>query len=276
MTPGTRHRLTMILASLCLEAKAGSYAEFLKFIGDQKVKNPDTGRTVKYKSLKGPKGQELLAREYEKWKTTSGKGGTNDTEPESAETKTSTPFKPIPLDSWRERDAYAAKWDKVREKWPAQERKAVLEYTGGTYKDINRGLRSGDVDPESKEAVALMDKLFQSSKGKTKDPVTVYRIVAEDHPLVILLKDNKLKEGYTYSDPGYMSTSIAPDAFKAPHPYKFHIDVPKGSQGIYVGNPPRGAYSYYGDELELILNRGTKVEITKIEGKKIHCKVVNS
>lgn len=46
----------------------GSYAQFLMEVGDQKVRNPDTGNEVKVKSLKGPKGKALLQKEFEKWK----------------------------------------------------------------------------------------------------------------------------------------------------------------------------------------------------------------
>lgn len=43
------------------------WVEFLKAQGDKTVKNPDTGRTVKYKSLKGPKGKKLLQKKFEQW-----------------------------------------------------------------------------------------------------------------------------------------------------------------------------------------------------------------
>ena len=46
----------------------GAFIKFLEEVGDEKVKNPDTGNTVKVKSLSGPKGKALVQKEFEKWK----------------------------------------------------------------------------------------------------------------------------------------------------------------------------------------------------------------
>lgn len=50
-----------------LKVAEGSFAEFMREVGDKKVTNPDTGNEVKIKSLKGPKGKELVHKEYERW-----------------------------------------------------------------------------------------------------------------------------------------------------------------------------------------------------------------
>jgi len=60
------------------EGEAKSDASFLKFmdeVGDQKVKNPDTGNEVKVKSLKGEKGQKLVQEQFQKWLKSKEKGG---------------------------------------------------------------------------------------------------------------------------------------------------------------------------------------------------------
>lgn len=56
------------------EAKAGSskkpggkFIQFMKEMGDEKVRNPDTGNDVKLKSLKGDRGKKLQHEKFEKW-----------------------------------------------------------------------------------------------------------------------------------------------------------------------------------------------------------------
>ena len=46
---------------------SGKFIEFMKEVGDKQVHNPDTGNQVKMKSLRGPRGKELLRREFKKW-----------------------------------------------------------------------------------------------------------------------------------------------------------------------------------------------------------------
>ena len=56
------------------EAKAGpskrpggKFIQFMKEMGDEKVRNPDTGNDVKLKSLKGDRGRKLQKEKFEKW-----------------------------------------------------------------------------------------------------------------------------------------------------------------------------------------------------------------
>jgi hypothetical protein len=46
---------------------SGKFIEFMEEVGDQKVRNPDTGNEVKVKSLKGEKGKALVQKEFQKW-----------------------------------------------------------------------------------------------------------------------------------------------------------------------------------------------------------------
>ena len=46
---------------------SGKFIQFMEEEGDSEVKNPDTGNTVKLKSLKGDKGQRIQRQEFEKW-----------------------------------------------------------------------------------------------------------------------------------------------------------------------------------------------------------------
>ena len=54
---------------------SGKFIEFMEEVGDQKVKNPDTGNEVKVKSLKGEKGQKLVQEQFQKWLKSKEKGG---------------------------------------------------------------------------------------------------------------------------------------------------------------------------------------------------------
>ena len=45
----------------------GKFIEFMKEMGDEKVRNPDTGNDAKLKSLKGDKGRKLQHEKFEKW-----------------------------------------------------------------------------------------------------------------------------------------------------------------------------------------------------------------
>lgn len=46
---------------------SGKFLEFMEEVGDQRVKNPDTGNEVYVKSLKGPKGQKLVQKQFQEW-----------------------------------------------------------------------------------------------------------------------------------------------------------------------------------------------------------------
>ena len=46
---------------------SGKFLQFMEEEGDSEVKNPDTGNTVKLKSLKGDKGRKIQQQEFEKW-----------------------------------------------------------------------------------------------------------------------------------------------------------------------------------------------------------------
>ena len=73
------------------EAKAGpskrpggKFVQFMKEMGDEKVRNPDTGNDVKLKSLKGEKGKKLQKEKFEKWLASQEKdGGKKEDKPKS-------------------------------------------------------------------------------------------------------------------------------------------------------------------------------------------------
>lgn len=46
---------------------SGKFIEFMEFAGDTTVRNPDTGNTVKIKSLKGPRGKKLVQKLFQEW-----------------------------------------------------------------------------------------------------------------------------------------------------------------------------------------------------------------
>ena len=103
------------------EAKAGpskrpggKFIQFMKEMGDEKVRNPDTGNDVKLKSLKGERGKKLQKEKFDKWLASQEKSKSEDkgskppAKSEEAEDKgsdkpsgsggKSNPLKPIDVD----------------------------------------------------------------------------------------------------------------------------------------------------------------------------------
>ena len=47
--------------------EGGTFIDFLKDMGDKKVRSPDSGNDVKLKSLKGDRGRKIQQAEFQKW-----------------------------------------------------------------------------------------------------------------------------------------------------------------------------------------------------------------
>lgn len=135
------------------------------------------------------------------------------------------------------------------------ELKAVRAYTGSSYRDINNSLRQG-VD---NKYVKLIDKAMRPLPFDTKVArhvgLEAFRGMGVINPKQLLAQVGKV-----WSDKGYLSTTIVQGGVWSGNVF-IHIDVPKGSLGRWVGN---GVSTHTG-EREMILARGTKMMITKVE-----------
>jgi hypothetical protein len=145
-------------------------------------------------------------------------------------------------------------------------------YSGHSYTIINRYYRGGATSEEPKgygSLLANLDSAFKRRAARVPSDVEVLRFVSEDHPLWELLKYGQLTEGVETQDLGYMSTSIHND-FDWEGRLRIRIKVPKGTPAIYLS----GSFSHFPEEKELLLNRGTRLRVTKVSGNEIQAEVV--
>ena len=75
-----------------------------------------------------------------------------------------------------------------------------------------------------------------------------------------------MQPGVTFRDKGFISTTINPDlafeSYDGEADWKIHINVPKGSKGIYVAEK-----SNYAWEKELLLPRNSEMRVTGKDSK---------
>lgn len=95
---------------------SGKFLQFMEEEGDSEVKNPDTGNTVKLKSLKGDKGRKVQQQEFQKWLNDQGDGETPGTPRETDTPKDKSPSKgndsPLSSDEYARADRIAEARDK--------------------------------------------------------------------------------------------------------------------------------------------------------------------
>lgn len=245
---------------------------FLDEVGDQRTKNPDTGNDVYVKTLsskpKDSKAYKLFQDQFEKWKG----------QLEKDKEKEKKPKAPPEAEWAGTNDSQRYEWGEeqnpIRETWPEDQREALLTYTGEAYEDINKDLRFGDGDGGyHSDTVEALDALFDSPEGKLDRAVKVSRGVGSGHPLAQMIESGEIEPGDYFEDAGYQSTSIKSDLNWGS--YTLNITVPKGARAAYVGPKPDD-YSEFPNEQELLLDRGTKIEVTRYDPKTkiIHARVV--
>jgi len=171
-------------------------------------------------------------------------------------------------------DEYGQSQNPRRAKWTSSQRSAAKLYSSNEYRYINAALRKGSAEDYA-STVEDLDSLFDSPQGKLNKPVKVTRGVGDSHPLVELVNSapDNLTEGFLFEDLAYQSTSIRTNMSWGS--YTLEITVPKGSRAVYLGPPP-DSFSDYPSEKELLLDRGTKMRVTKYdpETKRIHLQVI--
>jgi hypothetical protein len=163
--------------------------------------------------------------------------------------------------------AYDAFLAKATESYDFREHIAVSNYTGSGYRQINMALRRdlplsnlSDID---RQDLAALDQIAQ--RTYLADDITVYRGGYTGVPDV----------GSTLRDKGFVSTSFDPEvtitrsvlagAAEMKDALLWKINVPRGSHVIL---PLRGG------EHEVILPRGSKFQVTKVEGSTVYARLV--
>lgn len=179
--------------------KGGVSSKFVQFMeeeGDTEVKSPDTGNTVKLKSLKGDKGRQIQQQEFEKWlskdresdePSSSGSGGGGkDKEPPADKGR------PLDEDTASAADAVAAAREKRKELTSEDEELwdigDIRGAVGEEFKAIP-GLDSDKIDEILSKKVlvtpdgvyepdALRERLFDSVSSKMDGPVDTRKVRA--------------------------------------------------------------------------------------------------
>lgn len=140
---------------------------------------------------------------------------------------------------------------------PVDSHNAISYYTGSGYGPMNKGLRAGT---STSSYVPYMD----SGMVTTTQPFTVTRGMGLDGFGMGRIGDGSVESikdaltGTIVSDPGYLSTSIAPGGVFQNN-VRLVIEVPKGAKGMYVQE-----ISHHKSEYEFILARNTNIMITEV------------
>ena len=177
------------------------------------------------------------------------------------------------------RDTTGAIWKTLTDR----QKKALYDYTGGFFMDINHSLRKGH-GTEANGSKAS-DITAAIAKSKTKQDMWLYRGVGfEALPNLFGIKENCLHGnkiesivGKTGKDSGFMSCgTTASTGYGNVTDVDMKIFVPKGSEALYAepfskyGSNPDSFHwngeshqTYFSSEMETILQRGSQFQCTK-------------
>lgn len=143
----------------------------------------------------------------------------------------------------------------------AHHRKAITNYTNSGYVDINKYLRGlGLTDDHgygynSSNVVQLVKSLDETMRPLPHD-ITLTRNFSGVHHLPAEPED---MVGVVYHDDAFMSTTIKSEGVFSGD-VQLIINAPKGTMGRYVQD-----ISHHKSEQEVLLARGTKMVVTKVE-----------
>lgn len=155
------------------------------------------------------------------------------------------------------------------------EQKAIVTYTGGSFRDMNSYLRFG-TNADQRTLDLVSNAMSGLSKFSTKDDYVLFRGSSYNSIAGLfdsykasdtLGGDEWLKQnmnnliGAVGKDPGFFSASIV-DGANFSGNVQYRIKVPAGTEGMYVKE-----ISNYGSEKELLLNAGTQFKIIDIVDK---------
>ncbi|MFA5731853.1 MAG: ADP-ribosyltransferase [Acidithiobacillus sp.] len=149
-----------------------------------------------------------------------------------------------------------------------EEQDAILNYTGPISYPMNEYLRTGKISSFNMatftkqdvfSAMNKMKKIFEKAKA-TEREIEVYRYAKSD-----MFKNKSIESmvGKTFKDKGFMSTTTKGDFEQSLSPGAnvfFKIKVPKGNKVVPIGDKS----VEYGNQRELVLDRGAKVKINKV------------
>ena len=158
---------------------------------------------------------------------------------------------------WKSNDAQKA--------LPYEESRSIEEYTRTAHHNVNMYLR-GKLEEDnlqyssSKKIASSLDSAFEKTSVASSTDGVVYRGITTEARKVSDSWASKLKAGDLIEDKGFMSTSQSQEvseSFSRNGTFvgvQFVISVPKGTR-VMAGSET---------ESELVLNRGTKMKVTKV------------
>lgn len=143
--------------------------------------------------------------------------------------------------------------------------RALTHYSIDGYQRINSYLRKTDMSQDEwqtqefdpKPAIKEIDSLFESA-APLKEPVTVFRGIDSE-----VAEKMTWKQGDTYTDAAFMSTSLREEVserftdYGGKGAYIMQIEVPAGTTALTPS-----MFATLVDEEEVLLNRGTTLQIT--------------
>ena len=133
----------------------GKFLQFMEEVGEDKVKNPDTGNQVKVKSLNGPKGRKWVQKQFQKWlkKLDDIQEGNRTHREKMVEFGKKDPEVKKTFDGTRKRTK-----DRLRK----ISQGALNEKGLAAFKELKKHLDSDDFDPKYAGEVLLM-KMFEGT-----------------------------------------------------------------------------------------------------------------
>lgn len=141
----------------------------------------------------------------------------------------------------------------------------LITYQGPAYVQVNKALRSKEVDEKSKRIIDGLDSLFDSAPTTPRDSI-LFRGVSGEYSNTMF---NSYEVGDLFTDAAYASTSadeeISADVFASDGTNDelqlvVEIFVPQGSRAISL-NSYLGSYSREEEEQEVLLDRGTTFRV---------------
>lgn len=144
--------------------------------------------------------------------------------------------------------------------------RSLSRYQGGGYGPINELLRTGKqssskADEEVKGWIQHIDSAFESARPLQQDLI-VRRGLGTKSTWDQMLKSGDLQVGSEVSDEAFLSTTYGKQIFEGP---TAQITLPKGTKALHLDGPDDDPY-----EMELLLQRGLKFQVTKLEDNTIH------
>ena len=144
--------------------------------------------------------------------------------------------------------------------WTESQKEALRTYTGSTYREIN-GLLRGTYHPskfEKQDLESLIRKISAGMKPVTED-LLVHRTAHAGQFGFRTAEDAFKAVGKTVVDDGFLSTAVESEVNQYAT-FSFSIEVPKGTKAAFIRDISR-----FQNENELLIDKGTKFKVLKVE-----------